>query len=45
MSTDDLREIAVNPDTKPEPAGGVNNLRSAFESPVMPSACTVLRTY
>ena len=45
MSTCDLREIEVKPEMKPEPAGGVYDLRSALESPRIPSDCTVLKTY
>lgn len=38
MSIDDLREIEVKPEMKPEPAGGAYFLRSALESPRIPSA-------
>lgn len=44
-STGDRREMDVKPDMKPEPAGGAYILRSAFESPRIPSAWTVLKTY
>lgn len=37
--------MEVKPDMKPEPAGGAYVLRSAFESPRIPSAWTVLKTY
>jgi hypothetical protein len=43
LSTEDLRDIELKPDMKPEPAGGVYNLRSAFVSPLIPSAWTVLK--
>jgi hypothetical protein len=36
--------MEVEPEMKPEPAGGAYNLRSAFESPRIPSAWTVLKT-
>lgn len=34
----DLREIEEKPETNPEPAGGAYCLRSALESPRIPSA-------